>query len=181
MVAARSRRHRVGPRLPGRPGDVLVHPQHGAVVLESFETRRVDGRDEDYVVLSVDPGLTILAPCDALDEIGVRPPIGKARARQVLRILGSPPAPVPPFSSREHRELRRTVHSGDPLAVAEVLRDLAAKESSREDAGRRLSSSERQIFLKATEILASELAVVLPTTVGRATARIAEAISGIGR
>lgn len=166
---------------PGRPGDVLVHPQHGVVVLEAVETRWVDGHDVDYVVLSGARGLTILAPCDALHEIGVRRPIGKVRAREVLRALASPPTPVPPFSSREHRELRRRVHSGDPVAVAEVLRDLAAKESARRGSGRRLSSSERQLFLKATDILASELAAALPTTLERATARIAQAITGIDR
>lgn len=164
---------------PGQPGDVLVHPQHGAVVLEALETRRVDGQDEDYLVLSVSGGLTILAPRGSLAEIGVRPPIGRTRAREVLMTLASSPSPVPPFSSREHRELSRMVHSGDPLAVAGVLRDLAAKESEREGSGRRLCSSERQLFLRATEILASELAVALPTTRERATARIAEAISGI--
>lgn len=164
---------------PGQPGDVLVHPQHGAVVLEAVETRRLDDRDEDYVVLSASGGLTILAPRNSLGEIGVRPPIGRTRAREVLRTLASSPCPVPPFSSREHRGLWRSVHSGDPIAVARVLRDLAAKESEREGSGRRLSSGERQIFLRATDILASELAVALPTSRERAMARIAEAICGI--
>lgn len=179
-VAARAAGERELPaRAPGQPGDVLVHPQHGAVVLEAVETRRVDGRDEDYLVLSVAGDLTIFAPRSSLGEIGLRPPIGRTRAWEVLRTLASSPSPVPPFSSREHRELWRTVHSGDPLAVARVLRDLAAKEAEREGSGRRLSSSERQILLRATEILASELAVALPTSRERATARIAEAISGI--
>lgn len=161
---------------PGRPGDVLVHPQHGVVVLEATETRRIDGQEESYVVLSVG-SLTILAPRRSLREIGVRQPIGRTRAREVLRTLASTPSPVPPFSSREHRELWRTVHSGDPQAVARVLRDLAAKEADREGARRRLSSSERQMLERATEILVSELAVALPTSREQATARIAEAIS----
>lgn len=180
-VAWGVRRGGLASRNPGRPGDVLVHPQHGAVVLEALETRRVDDQDEDYVVLSASGGLTILAPQGSLREIGVRRPIGKTRAREVLRTLASPASPVPAFSSREHRDMWRTVHSGDPVAVARVLRDLAAKESEREGTGRRLSASERQVFLRATEILASELAVALPTTLERATARIAEAISGIDR
>jgi len=179
VVASGGRRGGLPAQPPRQPGDVLVHPQHGAVVLEAVETRRLDDQDEDYLVLSASGGLTILAPRDSLCEIGVRPPIGRTRAREVLRTLATAPSPVPPFSSREHRELWRTVHSGDPLAVARVLRDLAAKESEQEGSGRRLSSSERQVFLRATEILASELAVVLPTTQERATARIAEAISGI--
>lgn len=166
-------------RAPEQLGDVLVHPRHGAVVLEAMETRRVDGQEESYLVLSVPGGLTIHAPRRSLDAIGVRAPIGRTRARQVLRTLASSPSPVPPFSTREHRDLWRSVYSGDPIAVARVLRDLAAKGSEREGSGRRLSWSERQVFLRATEILASELAVAWPTSPERATARIAEAISEI--
>lgn len=157
---------------------MLVHPHHGIVVLEATETRWVEGREQRYVVLSVG-SLKILAPHEALREIGVRHPMGKTRARRVLRTLTSTPSPVPPFSSREHRELRRTVHSGDPEAVARVLRDLAAKEADRKGGGRGLSASERELLEQATQILASELAVALPTTHEQATARIARAISGM--
>ncbi len=91
-------------------------------------------------------------------------------------MVAAPPGPVPTGTRQEYREFCAKVESGDPFAVAEALRDLAGKET-----GRPLPAGERRLFLQATEILASELAVALSMSVDRATSIIAEALMGGGR
>jgi len=141
--------------------------------VECLQTRVRNDEPTMYLVLrAVARALTILVPRESLDLVGVRPPITSREAIGVLATLAAPAAPVPPCNTREGRDLFRKVECGDPIVVAEVLRDLIGKENEK-----RLSASERGLVLRATEILASELAVALSTSCEQATARIAEALT----
>ena len=152
-------------------GDFLVDPRHGVVVVDGVETRPHAGKPLAYLRLHAVNGLVILLPRDDLERVGLRPPMRPADTEAVFAALAGDPTPIPPWRQKEFIVLRRRVESGDPLQVAAVLRDLAAKEHAKG-----MGSSEKSLLEKATEILATELALVLQTGMEEANRRIAEAL-----
>ncbi len=67
------------------------------------------------------------------------------------------------------------INSGDPVAIAEVLRDLKRSNDDTEQ-----SYSERQIYQSALERLAREVAAIEKTTEDKAAERL-EKVMGIDR
>ena len=67
------------------------------------------------------------------------------------------------------------INSGDPVSIAEVLRDLKRSNDDTEQ-----SYSERQIYQSALERLAREIAAVEKTTEDKAAARVERAM-GVDR
>jgi CarD family transcriptional regulator len=54
-----------------RKGDTVVHPEHGAAVIEELRTREVLGERKKYLVLRVAYGdLTLMVPVEAR-EVGL--------------------------------------------------------------------------------------------------------------
>jgi cell division septation protein DedD len=79
---------------------------------------------------------------------------GKSRARRTMW-------------SRRAQEYEMKINSGDPIAIAEVLRDLKRSNDDSEQ-----SYSERQIYQSALERLAREVAAVQRITEVKATAQL---------
>ncbi len=69
--------------------------------------------------------------------------------------------------SRRAQEYDTKIYSGDPLKIAEVIRDLFRKDSQPEQ-----SYSERQMFQMALERLAREVAAVEKTDYYQTTEKI---------
>ena len=155
------------------PGDLLVDPRHGVVEVEGFESRPNAGKPQSYLRLRAVNGLTILLPEESAGTVGLRRPIDVSEVEQVLGVLSSERQPVPPWRQREFFLFSRRVESGNPREVASVLRDLLAKEREKG-----LGSNEKTLRDKATDILATELALVLNTSTDTAAKRIVAAAEG---
>ena len=69
--------------------------------------------------------------------------------------------------SRRAQEYDSKIHSGDPIKISEVIRDLFRKSNQPEQ-----SYSERQMFQVALERLAREVAAVEKTDYFQATEKI---------
>lgn len=64
-----------------RVGDRIAHPMHGAGVIDSVVTRKINGKERDYYVLKLPVGdMLVMIPVDTSAAIGVRPIVG-ARPR----------------------------------------------------------------------------------------------------
>jgi CarD family transcriptional regulator len=74
--------------------------------------------------------------------------------------------------SRRAQEYEAKINSGDPVSIAEVVRDLYRPNDQQEQ-----SYSERQIYQAALERLARELAAVEKIDEGKATERLAQVLS----
>lgn len=62
-----------------RVGDRIAHPMHGAGVIDSVVTRKINGKERDYYVLKLPVGdMLVMIPVDTSAAIGVRP-IGRRR------------------------------------------------------------------------------------------------------
>lgn len=140
-------------------GDTVVHPHHGAAVVESRQQRELGGTVRDYLVLQLTCGdLTLMVPADACEDVGIREIVDSRQVEQVLEILRSPEERASRNWSRRFKANQEKLRSGDIFKIAEVVRNLA----TRQYAGG-VSAGERRMLAKAKELLLSELCVAMGT------------------
>jgi CarD family transcriptional regulator, regulator of rRNA transcription len=136
-----------------RKGDTVVHPEHGAAVIEELREKEFLGEKRTYLVLRVVYGdLTVLVPTDSTDQVGLRPVVSKNEAKKILKVLTEDETSVAANWSRRFKNNLEKLHSGDPYEVAEVLRNLSIR-----DREKGLSAGEKRMIQKARQILISEL------------------------
>jgi Transcriptional regulators, similar to M. xanthus CarD len=120
-----------------------------------------------YVVKMEQSKLTIRVPIDKQEEVGLRKISPKKIIEQVLDVLKLKPKIRRIMWSRRAQEYDSKIFSGDPIKIAEVVRDLFRKNSQAEQ-----SYSERQMFQIAIERLAREVAAVEKTDYFQSTEKI---------
>ena len=60
-------------------GDRIVHPLHGAGIIEEIVTQKVDREKRDYYLLRLpENNMDVLVPVKTADRIGIRP-VGTAQ------------------------------------------------------------------------------------------------------
>ena len=134
-------------------GDKVVHPMHGAGIVESIVQKKVDGVLRDYYIKNL-PGrsMIVMIPTDSCDAIGVRPVMNREQADQVLAAIPNIQVEMTANWNHRYRENMERLKSGDLLEVARVIKGLSAR-----DAKRGLSTGERKMLHAAKQILISEL------------------------
>ena len=69
-------------------GDKVVHPMHGAGIVDSIVQKKVDGVVRDYYILKLpNRSMVVMIPTDSSDEIGVRPVVDREQADRVLAAI----------------------------------------------------------------------------------------------
>ena len=136
-----------------RVGDRIAHPMHGAGIIDSIVTKRINGKDRDYYVLKLPAGdMLVLVPVESCESIGVRPIV---RPDEAERLLGEIPGLEVEMTSnwnKCYRENMMRIKSGDLLEVASVVKGLMQRERDRG-----LSTGERKMLNSAKQILISEI------------------------
>ena len=161
-------------------GDKIVHPMHGAGIVESIVQKKVNGVMRDYYVLKLPVrAMVVMIPTDNSEEIGVRPIVDREQADQVLAIAlptlmagekeNTPKAEPEAMLPRENME---RLKSGDLLEVARVVKGLMLRELERG-----LSTGERKMLHSAKEILISEIVLSQSCTYEDVEARINTALN----
>lgn len=146
-------------------GETVVYPNHGAAVIEDIETRKIKGKDTEYLVLRIvaQQDLVVRVPACNTDLVGVRDVVDKNGVDQVFGVLRQPYVEEPTNWSRRYKANMEKLHSGDVMRVAEVVRDLWRREKDRG-----LSAGEKRMLAKARQVLVSELALAEHTDEGKA-------------
>lgn len=154
-------------------GDTVVHPHHGAAIIERTEQRDLRGRPREYLVLRVTCGeLTLMVPADACERVGIRPVMNDREVEELLTLLRTPP-PRPSGSwSRRFKANRSRLRSGDLHAIADVIRRLGGRP---EEDG--LSAGERRMLDEARRIVLSELAAATATDTDQAAELVDGAVA----
>lgn len=134
-------------------GDKIVHPMHGAGVIDSIVTQRVNGVTRDYYILKLPVGgMQVMIPTENCAEIGVRAIVDAKEADKVIDAIPDIEVEYDPNWNRRYRENMLRLKSGDLLQVAQVVKGLALR-----DGARGLSTVERKMLHSAKQILISEL------------------------
>jgi CarD family transcriptional regulator len=157
-----------------RKGDTVVHPEHGAAVIQELREKEFLGEKRTYLVLRVAYGdLTLLIPVDSTEQVGLRQVVSKNEVKKVLKVLTEDESSMAANWSRRFKNNMEKLHSGDPYQVAEVLRNLAIREREKG-----LSAGEKRMILKARQILISELSHATDKTEDQAEIMIDEVLDG---
>ena len=151
-----------------KTGETVVYPKHGVgeiVKIESMEIANI--RTIFFVVKMEQSKLTIRVPLDKQEEVGLRKISSKKIITEVFDVLKLKPKIRRIMWSRRAQEYDTKIFSGDPINIAEVVRDLFRKNTQAEQ-----SYSERQMFQVAIERLAREVAAVEKTDYFQSTEKI---------
>lgn len=156
-----------------RPGDKIVHPMHGAGVVDSIVTKKVNGVKRDYYILKLPMGgMVVMIPTATSDAIGVRAVIDPVQADRIISAIPSLDVDAAPGWNQRYRENMVRIKSGDLLEVAQVIKSL-----TRRDNARGLSTGERKMLHTARQILISELVMSQDTTYEEMEQRVNAALA----
>ena len=139
-----------------RVGDKVVHPMHGAGVIEEITEERLAGKRASYYVFRMPVGgLVLKIPTENCGMIGVRALSSLEEIQRVLEMIPGLDAEMTTNWNHRYRENMSRIKSGDLVEVARVIKGLMWR-----DAQRGLSNGERKMLHSAKQILISEIVLV---------------------
>lgn len=137
-------------------GDKVVHPMHGAGVIEEITEERLAGKRASYYVFRMPVGgLVLKIPTENCGMIGVRALSSLEEIQRVLEMIPGLDAEMTTNWNHRYRENMSRIKSGDLVEVARVIKGLMWR-----DAQRGLSNGERKMLHSAKQILISEIVLV---------------------
>ena len=153
-------------------GDLVVHPMHGAGVIDAIVREKVAGSTQDYYVFKMPMnGLVLKIPTNNADAIGIRPIDSPEQIEAVFCMLPQLSSDMSNNWNRRYRENLAHLKSGDLLEVASVIKGLMHRDSLRG-----LSTGERKMLYIAKQILISEVSLAEDTDYGAVEQRINDAV-----
>lgn len=149
-------------------GDYVVYPAHGVGCIGAIETHAIAGMEVVlYAITFEKERMTLKVPVAKAKAAGLRRLSTKDRIKAALETLQGPSKIKRIMWSRRAQEYEAKINSGDPVSIAEVVRDLHRGTDQSDQ-----SYSERQIYHAALERLARELAAVEKIDEAKATERL---------
>lgn len=146
-------------------GQLVVYPAHGVGVVVGIETQNVADVEIDVVVVLFDKDkMTIRLPINDAIHTKIRKLCSKEEMAGAIEHLRTPVKVKKTMWSRRAQEYEMKINSGNPVFIAQVIRDLHRKSSQPEH-----SYSERQIYQEALDRLIREYAAVEQVDLVKAT------------
>ena len=157
------------PMMPDRPpprpmakaeifveGDHVVYPTHGVGKVERIATEEIAGHKLELIHITFEENrMTLRVPVAKARTAGLRKLATRKLFDEALSVLKGRARIKRTMWSRRAQEYEAKINSGDPLAIAEVVRDLHRNAGQPDQ-----SFSERQIYEAAMDRLAAELAAL---------------------
>jgi CarD family transcriptional regulator len=145
------------PHIEFEIGDNVVYPHHGAGKVLRKEVKEVLGESREYLTVKIlHNDMTVMVPTENAALAGLRRVIDEETVKKVLAVLQDECSEMPKNWNRRFKHNRDKIKTGDIYELAEVVRNLATRESEKG-----LSTGEKQMFTRAKKILASELMYAL--------------------
>ena len=137
-------------------GDFVVYPTHGVGRVVAIETQEIAGIALPLIVINFDKDrMTLRVPVAKAHNSGLRKLSSRKVMDTALATLKGRSRSKRTMWSRRAQEYEAKINSGDPVSIAEVVRDLHRGADQPDQ-----SYSERQIYQAALDRLARELAAV---------------------
>ena len=155
-------------------GDHVVYPTHGVGLIREVQTQEIAGHKLELFVISFERDrMTLKVPVIKVATSGLRKLSSRKHMETALTTLKGRARVKRTMWSRRAQEYEAKINSGDPIAIAEVVRDLHRNVGQPDQ-----SFSERQIYEAARDRLAAELAAVERTDIAQATAKLENLLAG---
>ena len=137
-------------------GDLIVHPMHGAGVIEDIIQEKVAGVRQEYYVFKMPTcGLTLKIPTANAHVIGIRGILSRQEISILLDAVPGIPVEVNSNWNKRYQENMQRLKSGNLYEVAKVIKSLMHR-----DLLRGLSTGERKMLHNAKQIMISEIVLV---------------------
>jgi CarD family transcriptional regulator len=176
------------PNMPDRPpvrplakaeifveGDHVVYPTHGVGKVERIATEEIAGHKLELIHITFEENrMTLRVPVTKARTAGLRKLATRKLFDEALAVLKGRARIKRTMWSRRAQEYEAKINSGDPLAIAEVVRDLHRNAGQPDQ-----SFSERQIYEAAMDRLAAELAALDKTDKLTAATKLANFLKTI--
>jgi CarD family transcriptional regulator len=163
------------PRIPAKAeifheGDHVVYPTHGVGKVERIATEEIAGHKLELIHITFEENrMTLRVPVAKARTAGLRKLATRKLFEEALNVLKGRARIKRTMWSRRAQEYEAKINSGDPLAIAEVVRDLHRNAGQPDQ-----SFSERQIYEAAMERLAAELAALDKTDKATAATKLTD-------
>ena len=143
-------------KLPFAVNDYVVYPTHGVGQITGIEDQEISGTKLRLFVITFEKDkMTLRVPVAKVDTAGMRRLATPKILETALTTLRGRARVKRTMWSRRAQEYEAKINSGDPVSIAEVVRDLHRGSNQPEQ-----SYSERQIYEAALDRLVRELAAV---------------------
>jgi CarD family transcriptional regulator len=150
--------------------DYVVYPTHGVGKVEAIEKQEIAGHELELIIITFDKDrMTLRVPTEKASTSGLRKLSSRKMMDDAMTTLGGRVRVKRTMWSRRAQEYEAKINSGNPVSIAEVVRDLHRNVGQPDQ-----SFSERQIYEAARDRLASEMAAVDKTDMEVATDKILE-------
>jgi CarD family transcriptional regulator len=137
-------------------GDYVVYPTHGVGRVMGIEQQTISEMDVELIVIKFEKDrMTLRVPVAKAQNSGLRRLSSRKLMDTALTTLRGRSRVKRTMWSRRAQEYEAKINSGDPVSIAEVVRDLHRGEDQPDQ-----SYSERQMYQAALDRLARELAAL---------------------
>jgi CarD family transcriptional regulator len=151
-------------------GDHVVYPTHGVGKVERIATEEIAGHKLELIHITFEENrMTLRVPVSKARSAGLRKLASRKMFDEALAVLKGRARIKRTMWSRRAQEYEAKINSGDPLAIAEVVRDLHRNAGQPDQ-----SFSERQIYEAAMDRLAAELGALERIDKAAASLKLAE-------
>jgi CarD family transcriptional regulator len=134
-------------------GDHVVYPTHGVGKVEKINVEDIAGHRLELIHITFEENrMTLRVPVAKARSAGLRKLATRKMFDEALAVLKGRARIKRTMWSRRAQEYEAKINSGDPIAIAEVVRDLHRNAGQPDQ-----SFSERQIYEAAMDRLAAEL------------------------
>jgi CarD family transcriptional regulator len=166
---------KIDAKLAFKAGEYVVYPTHGVGLVTGVEKETIAGQNLRLVVVTFDNDrMTLRVPTDKMDSSGLRKVSSKIIMDDAVTTLKGKAKVKRTMWSRRAQEYEAKINSGDPISIAEVVRDLFRNVGQPDQ-----SFSERQIYEVALERLAGEFAAVDGVDKEKATEKIETVLQAV--
>ncbi len=156
-------------------GDYVVYPTHGVGKVERIATEEIAGHKLELIHITFEENrMTLRVPVSKARTAGLRKLATRKLFDDALALLKGRARIKRTMWSRRAQEYEAKINSGDPMAIAEVVRDLHRNAGQPDQ-----SFSERQIYEAAMDRLAAEMAALDGTDKATAAAKLADYLKTI--
>jgi CarD family transcriptional regulator len=158
-------------------GDKVVYPHHGAGTVVKKEKREILGQTREYLTIQIlHNDMTVNVPVENAEQVGLRTVIDEDLVNMVVKALTGGSTEMPKNWNRRFKHNRDKMKTGDIFELAEVVKNLSLR-----DHEKGLSTGEKQMFVKAKKILASELMYAKDMNEEEAAAWLDDVLSKAGQ
>ena len=161
-------------KLDFKTGQYVVYPTQGVGKLQRVEEQVIGGQSIKLLVIEFEAShMTLRVPLERAEISGLRPLTTSKKMDEAINVAKGRAGSKRMIWSRRAAQYEENINSGDPVKLAEVVRDL-----QRRNPTDTMTFSARQLYLRALERMAQEFAILHKMDVDAASEKI-EDILGV--